>query len=211
MCIDLVLADPHPLMLDGLAHMFQDLPDFSVKSCVHHGDAALQAVQQHHPHVLVMDLSLTRRSGLDLLQALQSCGSHTLPVVFTGASIGEVMQAIDLGVRGLVSKEKSKQELALCIQAVFEGGQWLDPDLSIKTMSLLLAQKKKNAQASHLLTPRELMVARMVTEGWPNKKIATKLFISEGTAKLHLHHVYQKLSCPGRMSLQRLMQEQGLT
>ena len=70
--------------------------------------------------------------------------------------------------------------------------------------------KKKNTQASHLLTPRELTIARMVTEGWPNKKIATKLFISEGTAKLHLHHVYQKLSCPGRMSLQRFMQEQGL-
>lgn len=55
-----------------------------------------------------------------------------------------------------------------------------------------------------------MMVARMVTEGWPNKKIASKLFISEGTAKLHLHHIYQKLNCPGRMSLQRYMQENGL-
>jgi DNA-binding NarL/FixJ family response regulator len=54
------------------------------------------------------------------------------------------------------------------------------------------------------------LVARMVTEGWPNKKIASKLFISEGTAKLHLHHIYQKLNCPGRMSLQRYMQENGL-
>jgi DNA-binding NarL/FixJ family response regulator len=50
----------------------------------------------------------------------------------------------------------------------------------------------------------------MVTEGLPNKKIANKLFISEGTAKLHVHHIYQKLNCPGRMSLQRFMQEHGL-
>ncbi len=210
MCIDLVLADPYPVMLDGLSHVFQGSPDFSVRSCVNHGDAALQAVKHYQPDILVMDLSLTERSGLALLQELQTAELKTRSVVFTGAPIGEVMQALDLGVQGLVSKEKSRQVLARCIKAVYEGGQWLDRDLSLKTMSLLLEQKKKNAQASHLLTPRELMVARMVTEGWPNKKIANKLFISEGTAKLHLHHVYQKLNCPGRMSLQRFMQEHGL-
>jgi DNA-binding NarL/FixJ family response regulator len=100
--------------------------------------------------------------------------------------------------------------LTRCIKSVHEGIKWLDRDLSVKTMSLLLEQKKKNLQTSHLLTPRELTVARMVTEGLPNKKIANKLFISEGTAKLHLHHIYQKLNCPGRMSLQRFMQEHGL-
>lgn len=210
MCIELVLADPYPVMLDGLSHVFHDTSEFSVKTCVHHGDAALQAVRHHRPHILVMDLSLTQSSGLSLLQELRSSDIQTLPVVFTGAPIGEVMQAIDLGVQGLVSKEKSKQVLSRCIKTVHEGGQWLDRDLTVKTMSLLLEQQKKNAQASHVLTPRELMVARMVTEGWPNKKIATKLFISEGTAKLHLHHVYQKLNCPGRMSLQRFMQEHGL-
>lgn len=52
-------------------------------------------------------------------------------------------------------------------------------------------------------------MARMVTEGWPNKKIASKLCISEGTAKLHLHHIYQKLNCPGRMALMLYMQEHG--
>jgi two-component system nitrate/nitrite response regulator NarP len=100
--------------------------------------------------------------------------------------------------------------LARCIKAVHAGDKWLDRDLTMKTMSLLLEQKKSKTQASSVLTPRELMVARMVTEGWPNKKIASKLFISEGTAKLHLHHIYQKLHCPGRMSLQRYMQENGL-
>lgn len=210
MTIDLVLADPYPVMLDGLSHAFHDSPEFSVKTCVHHGDAALLAVKHHRPHILVMDLSLTQRSGLALLEALRSPEHQTLPVVFTDAPIGEVMQAIDFGVQGLVSKEKSKQVLARCIKSVHEGGQWLDRDLTMKTMSLLLEQKKKNAQASHVLTPRELTIARMVTEGLPNKKIANKLFISEGTAKLHLHHVYQKLNCPGRMSLQRFMQDQGL-
>ncbi len=210
MCIDLVLADPHPVMLDGLKHVFENSDEFSVKAAVNNGDAALAAVQHYNPHVLVMDLSLANRSGLSLIEAIQAQQLATRPVVFTGAPIGEVMRVIDMGVAGLVSKEKSNQVLARCIKTVHDGGKWLDRDLTMKTMSLLLEQQKKNAQASHVLTPRELMVARMVTEGLPNKKIATKLFISEGTAKLHLHHIYQKLNCPGRMSLQRFMQEHGL-
>jgi DNA-binding NarL/FixJ family response regulator len=210
MCIDLVLADPHPVMLDGLKHVFDESPDFSVKAAVNNGDAALDAVLLHKPHVLVMDLSLANRSGLSLIEEIQSQHLDTRPIVFTGAPIGEVMRVIDMGIPGLVSKEKSRLILTRCIKAVSEGGKWLDRDLTMKTMSLLLEQQKKNAQASHVLTPRELTVARMVTEGLPNKKIASKLFISEGTAKLHLHHIYQKLNCPGRMSLQRFMQEHGL-
>jgi DNA-binding NarL/FixJ family response regulator len=210
MCIDIVLADPYPVMLEGLSHVFGQSSDFSVKSCVNNGDDALQALRQHSPHILVMDLSLTQRSGLALLEEIKVHKLQTRPIVFTGAPVGDVMRAIDLDIPGLVSKEKSSQVLTRCIKSVHQGGKWLDRDLTVKTMSLLLEQQKKNSQASQLLTPREMMVARMVTEGWPNKKIATKLFISEGTAKLHLHHIYQKLNCPGRMSLQRYMQEQGL-
>ncbi len=210
MNIDLVLADPHPVMLDGLSNAFKDSPEFTVKACVSNGDEALEAVQKYKPEILVMDLSLTQRSGLSLIEEIKTRQLSTHPVVFTGAPIGEVMRVIDLGVPGLVSKDKSKQVLARCIKSVHKGEKWLDRDLTMKTMSLLLEQQKMKAQASSVLTPREMMVARMVTEGWPNKKIASKLFISEGTAKLHLHHIYQKLNCPGRMSLQRYMQDNGL-
>lgn len=210
MNIDLVLADPHPVMLDGLSNAFKDSPEFTVKACVSNGDEALEAVQKYQPEILVMDLSLTQRSGLSLIEEIKTRQLPTHPVVFTGAPIGEVMRVIDLGVPGLVSKDKSKQVLARCIKSVHKGEKWLDRDLTMKTMSLLLEQQKLKAQASSVLTPREMMVARMVTEGWPNKKIASKLFISEGTAKLHLHHIYQKLNCPGRMSLQRYMQDNGL-
>ncbi len=100
-----------------------------------------------------------------------------------------------LGVPGLVFKDKSRQVLARCIHTVHQGGKWPDRNLTMKTTSLFLEQQKKNAKASSLLTPREMMVACMVTKGWTNKKIASKLFISEGTTKRHLHHIYQKLNC----------------
>ena len=196
MSISLVLADPHPVMLDGFSHDFHESPDFSVKACVSNGNDALEAVQKYKPDILVMDLALAHRSGLSLIEEIHSNQLATQPVVFTGTPIGEVMRVIDMGVPGLVSKDKSKQVLARCIKSVYGGHKWLDRDLTMKTMSLLLEQQKKNAKASTLLMPREMSVARMVTEGWPNKKIASKLFISEGTAKLHLHHIYQKTQLP---------------
>ena len=208
--IRLVLADPHPVMLDGLQKDLQEWPEFHIHACVKDGDLALRAIHEHQPDYIVLDLPLAKRSGLALIQELQLQQFKTRPIVFTGAPVGDVMRAIDLGVRGLVSKNKPKNVLARCIQSVHSGKAWLDRELTEETMTLLLAQQKSKTQASHVLTPREVDVARMVTEGWPNKKIATKLSISEGTAKLHLHHIYQKLNCPGRMALMLYMKNRGL-
>ncbi|MFM7002147.1 MAG: LuxR C-terminal-related transcriptional regulator [Limnohabitans sp.] len=208
--IGLVIADPHPVMLDGLLKDLQEWPEFQIHSCAKDGESALRAIHEHNPDYIVLDLPLAKRSGLALIQELQLQQFKTRPIVFTGSPIGDVMRAIDLGIRGLVSKNKPKHILARCIHAVHDGHAWLDRDLTEETMALLLQQQKKPLRPSHVLTPREVDVARMVTEGWPNKKIATKLSISEGTAKLHLHHIYQKLNCPGRMALMLYMQNNGM-
>ena len=208
--IGLVLADPHPVMLDGLQKDLLEWPEFRVKACVQDGDTAMRAINEHQPDYIVMDLPLDKRNGLSLIQDLQLMHFNTQPIVFTASPIADVMRAIDLGVRGLVSKNKPKHILARCIHAVHGGRAWLDQDLTQETMALLLQMDKKRNRVSHVLTPREVDVARMVTEGWPNKKIATKLSISEGTTKLHLHHIYQKLNCPGRMALMLYMQHNGL-
>lgn len=207
--IRLVLADPHPVMLDGLSADLQVSPDLQVCESVQDGDAAWQAVLRHVPDVLVLDLSMPRRSGLDLIAALQAQDLPTRPVVFTADPVKEVMRALDLGVRGLVAKHRPHQALAHCIRLVHAGEPCLDQDLTLKTVSMLIERHKDRPQGTQLLTPREVDVARMVTEGWPNKKIARKLAISEGTAKLHLHHIYQKLNCPGRMALMLYMQQHG--
>lgn len=209
--IDLVLADPHPVMLDGLRAHLEGTSDVQVHACVSDGEAALEAVQRDRPQILVLDLDLPHRSGLEVIEALHHQRIPTRPVVFTSAPIAQVTHALNLGVRGLVSKQRPHETLVHCIRQVHAGHAWLDPELSQQTVALLMHRQKSRDHAAHLLTPREVDVARMVSEGWPNKKIASKLAISEGTAKLHLHHIYQKLNCPGRMALMLYMQRQGLT
>ena len=207
--IRLVLADPHPLVLDGVLSQLQSNADMHVCACVHDGDAAIEALRHERPDVLVMELDLPRRNGLDLIRAIADEGMETQVVVFTAQPMREVVRALDLGVRGLVSKQRSGDSLVQCIRQVHAGNACLDPELTMKTVSLLLGRDRSEQRASQRLTPREVDVARMVTQGWPNKKIASKLAISEGTAKLHLHHIYQKLNCPGRMALMLYMQQHG--
>ena len=207
--IRLVLADPHPVVLDGLSADLQHAPDLQVLACVSDGDAAWQAVERLQPDILVLDLALPRRHGLELIESMATHGLRTRPVVFTDEPVSEVMRALDLGVQGLVAKHRPSQALVHCIHQVLAGEPCLDQDLTMKTVSMLIDRQKNRLQTSQKLTPREVDVARMVTEGWPNKKIASKLSISEGTAKLHLHHIYQKLNCPGRMALMLYMQQHG--
>ena len=207
--IHLVVADPHPVMLDGLTDRLKACPDMQVCASVRDGDAAWEAVLRHRPDVLVLDLDLPRRNGLDLIAGLQHEHLPTRPVVFTSEPVREVMRALDLGVRGLVAKHQPHEALEHCIRQVYAGEPCLDQDLTMKTVSVLMGRHKDGLEGTQRLTPREVDVARMVTQGWPNKKIASKLAISEGTAKLHLHHIYQKLNCRGRMALMLYMQQHG--
>jgi len=209
--IQLVLADPHPVLLDGLQSIFNDHEDFNIQACALDGESALEAVHQYKPDVLLMELSLPKKNGLELINDIHAKKLSTYPVVFTGAPIADVMQAIDLGVQGLVSKDKPKEFLTRCVRAVNEGKKWLDEDLAMKAVTHLMDRTKNGNSIAGLLTAREMAVAKLAMEGWPNKRIASKLFISEGTAKLHLHHIYQKLNCSGRMALVLHMQKNGIS
>jgi DNA-binding NarL/FixJ family response regulator len=210
MSISLVIADPHPMTLLGISKIFQNNSDFEIKGLAHDGDEALEAVTTCHPDVLLTELCMPKRSGLQLIQDVQHCGNGTKTVIFTSAAISEVMKAIDLGVAGLVSKDKGEEYLTLCLQKVSTGQQWLDQDLATSAVNHMVARQKQNGKITAVLTPRELSVAKMVLEGWPNKRIATKLFLSEGTVKLHLHHIYKKLDITGRMELVLYMQKNGM-
>jgi len=211
MCIDIIIADPHPIMREALTNFLGSYSDFIIKSCVGNGNDALAALETHKSQILVMDLSLTNCSSIDILRSIAQNNLAVRTVLFTNGEVNEILRSLDLGVCGVVSRDKSKFELAECIISVAKGEQFLDRELTQKAMAVLLGRGKNSKNNINLLTPKEMLVAKAVIEGLPNKKIASKLFIQEGTVKLHLHKIYQKLNCPGRMSLQRRLQEFGIT
>ena len=204
MTIRIVLADDHPVVLAGLGELLQAEPDLHVIARVADGDAALGAVRVHRPDVLVLDLRMPVRDGLSVLRALREAGDATRVVVLTAVSGDDAVEAACLGAMGVVLKDAAPTQLIQCIRDVHAGRRWLDPSVATRAIARL-AERGGVGATSGTLTPRELEIAKLAADGMPSKAIARRLGIAEGTVKLHLHNVYEKLAVSGRFALARAL------
>lgn len=209
--IRIVIADDHPLILDGLDRLFTADGFEVVGRCVN-GEEALAVVDQVHPDVLVLDMNMPRMHGFAVMEALQSRSSPPKTVLLT-ASLDEddVMEALRLGVRGVVLKEMAPRLLLECVRHVSEGGQWLERRSVGLAVDKMLRRDRNTREMEAVLTPRERGIVRMVAAGLRNKEIAAQCFLAEGTVRIHLHNIYQKLKVSSRVELSRVAQEKGLT
>jgi two-component system, NarL family, nitrate/nitrite response regulator NarL len=211
MAISLVLADGHPLILRALEDLFHATKGFNVLAMSPDGEETLRAVRQHRPDVLVLDLRLRLRDGLAVLRAMRIEGLPTRVVVFTEElSSEEALELLRLDVGGVVLKEMAPGFLVQAIQKVHAGERWLERQSFGQAVDKLMRRAAGERQASALLTPRELEIARLVGCGFRNAAIAQRLKICEGTVKMHLHKIYEKLKISSRVELALYTQEKHL-
>ena len=204
MTIRLVVADDHPIILGGLVQIFASEPDFAIVASAQTGDETLKAVREFRPDVLVLDLRMPGKDGLDVLREIKRDALGIRVVVLTAENNEDAVEAVRLGARGIVLKDMAPRLLVHCIREVHAGRKWLEKSIAARTVDRLLEQGARHPRSAGL-TRRQLEVARMVVEGLPSKTIAKRLTITEGTTKLHLHHIYEKLKVDGRMALVRYM------
>jgi DNA-binding NarL/FixJ family response regulator len=209
--IRLILADDHPIVLDGLVQLFRVEPDFEVVARCRDGEEALREVRAQRPDVLVLDVRMPRLDGLAVLRTVRQEELGTRVVLLTAAVEEEqLVEALRLGVGGVVLKEMAPHLLLEAVREVHAGGSWLDKGSVSRIVTKLLHQDEDRREAAQLLTPRELEIVRMVARGLRNRAIAEQLLISEGTVKIHLHNIYQKLAVDGRLELAVYAQAKGL-
>jgi DNA-binding NarL/FixJ family response regulator len=209
--IRLVLVDDHSIVLDGLRRLFESQGDFQVIACCADGNAALDALRANVPDVLVLDLKMPKRTGLDVLKAMAAEGIRCPTVLLTAAlNDDDVEEALRLGARGIVLKESEPEALLECVRKVRQGESWLDRETTSRLASRELRREQAVKEAGKDLTPRELDIVRMISQGLRNRAIAERLSISEGTVKIHLHNIYDKLGVDGRLELMLFAQEKGL-
>jgi DNA-binding NarL/FixJ family response regulator len=211
MPIGLVLADDHHLILDGLENLFRLEGDFQVLARCTNGEETLKTVRQHRPDILILDIRMPGKDGLAIAREIRSEGLPTRIVLLT-AELDEdqLLEAVRLGIQGIVLKEMAPQLLVQCIRKVHSGGQWLERNSTKLALEKMLKRAAGAREMASLLTAREIDLIRMIAKGLRNKEIADKLFISEGTVKVHLHHIYEKLGIDGRLALLRFTQDKGL-
>lgn len=195
-----VLADDHPLVLDALEQLFRTEGDIEVVWRCARGDEVLPAVRRWRPDVLILDLVMGGGDGISVLRQLQAAANRT-PTILLTAQVREadLVEAIRLGVRGVLLKDTSPRQIAECVRRVHAGGEWLERKVV----------EGKRA-ALELLTARELEIIRCTAAGLRNKEVADRLAISEGTVKIHLHNIFEKVGVEGRVALTIWARDKGL-
>lgn len=200
--IRVVIADDHPIVLGGLAELLSHESDIAVVARCTNGGDALAAIAQHRPGVAVLDLTMPGRSGMDLLRELRTTHAPVRVILLTARIEHEqVLEALKLGVAGIVLKESAPLQILDCIRRVAAGGQWIDQVIGSRTVDSLLRRQSGARRVAAVLTAREIEVVRMVARGLRNKEIADQLSITEGTVKAHLRTIFEKVGVDSRAKL----------
>jgi len=203
--IRVLIADDHPVVRVGLRNML--LPDqaFQVVAEARDGVEALSMVKHLQPEILLLDLAMPNMPGMEALRELTTHETPTRTIVLTGKiEKQEILEALQLGARGVLLKDAAAEHLAACIRAVVQGEYWLDGrpvQNLVQVLRELTAQTAPPPRKTYGLTARELEVVALITEGYTNKDIASTFGISEETVKRHLTNIFNKLGVGNRLEL----------
>jgi two-component system, NarL family, nitrate/nitrite response regulator NarL len=201
--LGILIVDDHPVVRLGLRNLLEAEPEFAVVGESADGRDAIDLAHRLEPDVIVLDLMMPRVSGLDVLRELTETHNRIRVIILT-ASIEkqQLVNALQLGARGVILKDSVTHELVRAVHAVSEGQFWIGQqkvgDL-VDALQLSLAEKTRND--CYALTPRELQIILAIVEGRTNKDIAQRLSISEDTVKRHLTNIFDKLEVSSRVEL----------
>ena len=203
-CSTVVIADRHPVVLQGLRNVLGAQYDFKVIACFTDGTSCIEAIRSLVPDIAILDVSMPDLTGLEILAIANSENLSTRLVFFTASSADrELIIAAAAGAYGVILKDAAPEALVQSLRQVADGQRLLPPSSDRPVSS----GQRNGAIAENVLkvlTDREREIMRLVSEGLSNKTIARRLNISHGTIKVHLHHIYQKLEINNRTVLAAL-------
>lgn len=199
----LLLVDDHPIMRHGLAQLIR--AEAGLQVCGEAGSAreGLEAVGRLSPDLVVIDLTLPDKSGLELLKDIQACHPGTLCLVLSMHDEGMYGErALRAGARGYIMKEAAADHLITAVRKVLAGGIYVSDSMASRMLEQVTGQRLRTA-ALDSLTDRELEVLEMIGQGVATKVIAEKLCISARTVEAHRAHIKEKLGITDGAALVR--------
>jgi len=197
--ITVLLADDHPFMRAGVEAVLRGTR-YQLVATASDGEEALAAVARESPQICIFDVRMPRRSGVEALQTLRQKGDMR-PVVLLTAALEDrsLLAAVRAGVNGIVLKDGAEDVLIAALDKVAAGDKAIPQPLLQRALDLSLAGDKADPLGP--LAPRERQIAAHVGRGLRNREIADALAMSEGTVKVYLHTMYQKLGIKNRTEL----------
>ena len=205
--IRIVIADDHPIFRDGLRKLLTLEDDFRVVAEARDGKEVLDVLEEHQPDILLLDLKMPGLDGLTALQKLQNSRTKTKVIVLTASEDkNQFVQAMKFGTCGIVLKQTATELLIKSIRKVHAGEIWLDSHTTAAVMRQFSSPMDTAPLGSRdrdrsPLSQREREIVVLVAQGFKNKEMAEKMFISEQTVKNHLHNIFDKLGVSDRLEL----------
>jgi two-component system NarL family response regulator len=202
--IRVIVADDHALFRRGLEMVLQSEPDIEVVAEANDGNEVIALSEQHMPDLVLMDVRMPGRSGIEATQAIKDAVPHTKILMLTISDEEEdLYDAIKAGANGYLLKEISIEEVAGAIRSVHMGQSLISPSMASKLLNEFAAMARKDEEKQQMpaprLTEREMEVLTLVAQGLNNRDIAKQLFISENTVKNHVRNILEKLHLHSRM------------
>ena len=193
MAIKIMIADDHSMIREGLKNLLELDGDIQVIAEAVDGEDCLNKLQVVKPDVLLLDINMPKKNGLEVLKSLKSKKSKLKVLVLTVHNeIEYLMKAVDIGVNGYVLKDSESAELKKAIFTVAEGESYIQPSL-IPALNAKMIETNKDAEKIKSLTKRELDVLKLLAVGMYNKEVGKRLEISERTVKNHVSNIFKKL------------------
>jgi len=204
--VRILIADI-PIVRLGLRNLLTLDSDFEVVGEACDGREIVEKVHQLTPDILLFDLWMPNLDGLATLEELRRSEHQTQVIVFAASEYrNEFVHAIKLGCRGILLKESDPELIRKSIRKVHAGEMCVDPDTTVAVMNefsgkVPATNGATNPRERNPLSAREREIVQLVAQGYKNKEMAEKMFISEQTVKNHLHNIFDKLGVSDRLEL----------
>jgi len=205
--IRILVADDHPMLREGLVAVLSTQPDFDIIGEAADGAEVVRLAEALRPDVILLDLEMPDVDGVAALEGLRDAVSAARAIVFTAYDTDErILRSLRAGARGYLLKGASRQEIFDAVRTVHAGGSLLEPGVTTR----LLDHVREGGEQAEPLTPRELEVLALISEGLHNSEIAGRLFVTERTVKFHVSSILAKLGADNRTEAVALAAKRGL-
>jgi DNA-binding NarL/FixJ family response regulator len=196
--IRVMIVDDHTVVRDGVATMLGRQPDISVVGEASNGREAVDIAKSLSPDVILMDLRMPEMDGVEAMRLIREYNQEVKFIVLTTFDTDEyIFHAVEVGAKGFLLKDASREELFEAVRAVHRGESLVQPGVAARLLDRF-AELSRPTPDEPLLSARELEVVQLMSTGAANKEIAVELSISESTVKTHVANIFQKLDVNDR-------------
>jgi two-component system NarL family response regulator len=200
--LSILIADDHPLMRMGLAHMIEQDSRFALAGEAEDGCEAVDLYMRLRPDIVLMDLHMPKKSGVRAIEAIREFDGRALIVILTSfGSEEDIYSGLRAGAKAYMLKDASAQQVIDCMLTVADGRKYLPPEVAAK-----LAERMDESE----LSGREREILALVALGKSNKQVARLASITEGTVKFHVNNILSKLGVASRTEAVAVAARRGI-